>query len=194
MHADLHEDCCDSGLCRGIGWVWHLSLALIQTDPKPRRLTHNLVGRRMFRGKASRFYRVEARNPYGDTPWNLIVTEDTMNSAKARGPGAVEDLKWNVSDTARNPIEIFRGVREGGENRWLCYAGRPKFRYDVHGHRVPSSETEIFLVFVNERQIVYTYRWENSDPEFPDLPNGHSERFDTRFKHDACAGIDQGAV
>ncbi len=67
--------------------------------------------------KVGKAYRLEARNPYVDTAWNVVVTQTTMDSAKARGPGAVQELMWNVPHTLMRPLAVFRGVREIGRIR-----------------------------------------------------------------------------
>ncbi|GMU24541.1 MAG: hypothetical protein AMXMBFR13_46150 [Phycisphaerae bacterium] len=40
---------------------------------------------------------------------------------------------------------------------------------------------QVFLVFVNDEQIAYNWRWERSDPEEPTLPVDHQSRFKKRL-------------
>ena len=140
--------------------------------------------------KAGKSYRLEARNPYGDTRYNVLVTEATMDSARARGPGACRELMVNVPHVLIQPSAVFRGVRERGENLWLCYAGHPDYYYDSRGQRLAAPENEIFLVFVTEKQIVYTHRWEDADLENADSPRDYNDRFDKRLRHNDSPGVD----
>ncbi len=141
--------------------------------------------------RAGKTYRLEAKNPYGNTPWQVTITQAIMDSAKARGPGAVQELIWGVPRVLIEPLAVFRGVRDFGNNLWLCYAGRPDYYYDAFARRTPSLDDEIFLVFVTESQTVYTYRWEDADQADPDLPEFHNDRFIKRLRYDDAPGVDR---
>lgn len=82
------------------------------------------------------------------------------------------------------PTAIFSGVqRDGDDDRgqtdgWMCYCGRPAFRYSPASQVPdPTAPNRILLVFLNREREVYTHRWEECEP------GGTSPKdLDDRFK------------
>ena len=61
--------------------------------------------------------------------------------------------------TLQQPTAVFRGVREEGESRWLCYVGLPPDAYNHRmGERLRPWLGQVFLVFVDDDRIVYHWR------------------------------------
>ena len=42
---------------------------------------------------------------------------------------------------------------------------------------MPAWPGQVFVVFVNDGRVAYTWRWEKGDPADPTLPEGFAERF-----------------
>jgi len=63
---------------------------------------------------------------------------------------------------------------------WICYAGIPDKDYDESGQEIDVCPGEVFLVFANDKQIIYNWRWEHEDPDNPGCPfeeDGEGRRF-----------------
>src|SRR5690606_36045953 len=85
-----------------------------------------------------------------------------------------------------NPTAVFEGLRQDeDEDRsgvgWRCYCGIPENAYRRDGSSRPSYPGQVYLVFVNDEQVAYNWRWEKADPEDFQLPNGHETRFKKRL-------------
>lgn len=57
----------------------------------------------------------------------------------------------------------------------------PPHSYRADGTQAPPYPGQVFLVFVNDEKVAYNWRWEKSDPQDPDLPQGWQERFKQRL-------------
>ena len=80
------------------------------------------------------------------------------------------------------PTAIFEGLRrDEDEDRWgygwRCYCGQPEHAYRSDGSLAPPYPGQVYLVFVNDEQVAYNWRWERADPDNPRLPIGHETRF-----------------
>jgi hypothetical protein len=53
------------------------------------------------------------------------------------------------------------------------------FRRD--GSEAPPYREQVYLVFVNDENIAYNWRWEKCDAEGPTLPENHVSRFKKRL-------------
>lgn len=41
---------------------------------------------------------------------------------------------------------------------------------------------QVYLVFVNDEGVAYTWRWEKADPDDLNLPQNHPQRFKKRLR------------
>jgi len=127
---------------------------------------------------------LDAFNPIDCQFYKVTVRGTKADWVRQIGVGATKVLHEIVPPTLRNPTAVFRGLRDRDAANWLCYVGLPARAYDYEtGNRVPPWENEVFLVFVNDNRVVYSWRWEKSDPCDPRLPKGHESRFDRRLEY-----------
>lgn len=124
---------------------------------------------------------VEAINPSDGRKWKLFVRARKIQETARRGAGVAKELAYTVPWALDHPCAIFRGVREEGEEKWLCYVALPSQAYDYRtGNTVQGWEGEVFLVFVNDDRIIYNWRWEEADPDNKNLPKDCEHRFTER--------------
>lgn len=125
---------------------------------------------------------IAAIDPADGRPWHVLVSHEKMDHIYKRGKGAVSELTDSVSWGLLHPKAVFQGVREEGEDTWLCYTSIPPHAYDhKDGRRVkPPWAGQVFLVFVNGDRVVYNWRWEKADLADPGLPAGYKNRFRKR--------------
>ncbi len=105
------------------------------------------------------------------------ISDEKIRNIALRGMGHAKDLAFCVREVLADPTAIFRGVREEGECKWLCYAGKPRHSYTKEGNTCPPRKDRVFLVFVNDEGIIYHWRWDSSSSDDDALP----ENYDTRF-------------
>ena len=93
----------------------------------------------------------------------------------------VKELAYIVPRILRKPDAIFQGLREEGEDDWLCYVGTPdrSYRGEDGRHDVPWPD-EVFLVFVNGDRVVYNWYWAKCDPDDRKLPIDYGTRLGRR--------------
>ncbi|MGL6225729.1 MAG: hypothetical protein ACRC10_03775 [Thermoguttaceae bacterium] len=89
-----------------------------------------------------------------------------------------------VRDTLLHPSGIFSGIRfeEDEEHScdapgWLCYCSLPIRDFTRSGEECNPPYNKVFLVFVNDEEIVYNWYWETCDLEKPQYPKNFQERF-----------------
>jgi hypothetical protein len=123
-----------------------------------------------------------AIDPHDGGEWDVLIPGKLMDWVKSRGEGATRELCDTVPWALKNIRRMFRGIRdderEVDDDGWLCYVSRPSHAYDWKtGKRVPAWPGEIFLVYVTDERVVYHWCWVKADPDDPDLPIDHDERF-----------------
>jgi hypothetical protein len=137
---------------------------------------------------------IAAVNPEGkDKPHlNLIYSQTKVSHIRKLGfLGAIKEAAELVPLTLQHPDSIFGGLRppddkySGESPGWLCYCSRPPHDYTESGEMCNPMPNKVFLVFVNEEQIIYNWRWEDADiaafcnKEY--LPKNFSTRFRRRY-------------
>lgn len=143
------------------------------SSPKLRPLVVPPEKRKSRRGYSS----IPAIDPNDGKPWEVMVSHAKMDLIASRGPMHAKELAWSVREVLSSPHAVFQGVREEGEETWLCYVGRPRHAFNKAGQAVPPYRGEVFLVFVTDERVVYNWRWEKCDPSDPKLPEGYAGRF-----------------
>jgi hypothetical protein len=122
-----------------------------------------------------------AIDPNTGKTWQLLLRHALMDWTAKRGTGPALELGYTVPWALLHPTAIFRGLREEGEQEWLCYASLPTEAYHYRtGQQRPAWPGQVFLVFVDDDHIIYTWRWEPADPNDPRLPENYTTRFDER--------------
>ena len=128
---------------------------------------------------------IEAVDPDSGKMCEIELSHRRVDAVATRSLGHANECAHLVPFTLQQPRAIFEGLtEEADEDRrgvgWLCYCSKPPFRFDEAGNRLPSRENRVFLVFVNAQRIAYTWRWEKSDSNEPDMPERHESRFRRR--------------
>lgn len=102
-----------------------------------------------------------------------------------RGLGHASECGRIMPAILINPTAIFEGLRRDDDEDkygygWRCYCGVPANSYRRDGTQAPPYPGQVYLVFVNDENVIYNWRWEKSDPDDPRLPIDHTNRFRTR--------------
>ena len=136
---------------------------------------------------------VTAVNPKGRDKPDLKLTYSQTKVSHVRNLGflgAIKEAVELVPFTLEYPSAIFEGLRppddkhSGESPGWLCYCSRPPYDYKKSGEECAPAPNKVFLVFVNEEQIIFNWRWENADidafcnKEY--LPENYENRFRKR--------------
>jgi hypothetical protein len=125
---------------------------------------------------------LDAVDPNDGGKWQVLLPDTKMDFVAAQGHGAAMELADTVRWALLHPRALFRGVRDLerdiAEDRWLCYVATPAYAYDHKtGKKCPPWPNEVFLVFVTEERVVYSWYWCESDGREPHLPVDHENRF-----------------
>jgi hypothetical protein len=110
-----------------------------------------------------------------------------MQTVGRRSLGHAKECGYCVPEVLQNPSAVFQGLRKDEDEDpsgagWRCYCGIPTHSYDADGMAAPPRRGQVYLVFVNDEQVAYNWRWEKADPDDGRLPIGHSERFKERLQ------------
>ena len=105
--------------------------------------------------------------------------------------GAIKEAVELVPFALEHPTAIFGGLRppddkhSGESPGWLCYCSRPTHDYTEAGELRNPDPGKVFLVFVNEDQIIFSWRWDYADTEAlcnkEYLPVNYRVRFKERY-------------
>jgi hypothetical protein len=124
--------------------------------------------------------------PDDGTAIKVTLSHAKLMSVAKRGRGAVLEAAQLVPYTLQRPEAIFRGLRQdtdeprGSGTGWLCYCSKPVCAYHRDGTKIAAYDNEVFLVFINADKVVYQWYWHPSDPDDPNLPADHHNRFKER--------------
>ena len=72
-------------------------------------------------------------------------------------------------------------TRTGAALAGDAIVGIPKSAYHPDGTERPPYPNQVFLVFVNDEQVAYNWRWERAAPDDRKLPQDHEARFKKRL-------------
>ncbi len=110
-----------------------------------------------------------------------------MQAVARSGLGHAQECGKIVPAILQRPTAIFEGLRrDEDEDRWgfgwRCYCGLPEHSYRSDGAAGRPYPGQVYLVFVNDEQVAYNWRWEKADPDDLTLPLDHALRFKQRLK------------
>ena len=113
------------------------------------------------------------------------IREQRLLTLARVGKWHLLDARSLVPQVLGSPTVIFEGLRwEGDEDRdrpgWRCYCGKPATMYDKRCTEVSADPKQVFLVFVNDKEIVYMWRWEFADEDDQEIPKDSNIRFRVR--------------
>lgn len=121
-------------------------------------------------------------DPHDGGKWTVLIPHRKMDWVQSRGMGAFSELAYTVRWALLNPCRLFRGVRDDEEDidddGWLCYVSRPNHAYNWKTHqKVAPWPDEVFLVYVTDERVVYSWLWVERDPNDANLPINFEDRF-----------------
>ncbi len=131
---------------------------------------------------------LDAINPKDGSKFAVKISHKRMQTVAYRGKGHVLEMAYVLPKVLTEPKAIFEGLcRDKDEPKhdyssgWLCYVGKPSLAYCSDGREVESWENEMFLVYINDEKVVYSWRWEKAVVDDIDLwSQGHQRRFEKR--------------
>ena len=87
-----------------------------------------------------------------------------------------------VQQVLLNPTAVFAGVREHQQGG-MCYCGQPTCAYTNGGAKIPPVPGMVFLAYVNPRDELFEWRWDQADQNHAELPvdYDHPNRFKVRI-------------
>jgi len=125
---------------------------------------------------------VAAIDPADGKTCEVMISYDRMQAVGRRSMGHASECALIVPLILQQPAAIFEGLRrDEDEDRtcygWRCYCGIPDHAYLRDGTAIPSYPGQVYVVFVNDEGIAYNWRWEEADPDNPQLPIDFQDRF-----------------
>jgi hypothetical protein len=128
---------------------------------------------------------LNAVEPSG-SPCEILISFDRMQAVARRSMGHAKECGILVPQVLQNPTAIFEGLRwDEDEDRrgvgWRCYCGVPAQAFNADGTTRPAYRGQVYLVFVNDENVAYNWRWEKADPDSPTLPVNYLQRFKERL-------------
>jgi hypothetical protein len=114
------------------------------------------------------------------------ISYDRMQTVGRRSLGHANECGYCVPAILLGPTAVFEGLRRDEDEDprgvgWRCYCGIPERSYRRDGTPAAPYPNQVYLVFVNEEGVAYNWRWDKADPDDPELPIGHAERFKRRL-------------
>ena len=122
----------------------------------------------------------------GTLSCEVQISFDRMQVVARRSLGHAKECGLIVPMILQTPTAIFEGLRQDeDEDRrgygWRCYCGIPEHSYRPDGTEGRQYPGQVYLVFINDERVAYTWRWEKADPNDSKLPMDHETRFKRRL-------------
>ena len=129
---------------------------------------------------------VQAIDPADGTLYELTLSYDRIRSMALRGRGAILEASRLVEYVLHHPTAIFEGIRRDADDPrygagWRCYCGTPPCAFSESGEEINPPPAMVYLVFVNDEEVVYNWRWDRADSDNARLPHDHENRFRDRL-------------
>jgi hypothetical protein len=129
---------------------------------------------------------VGAIDPISGKEFNVLMSYERIKEMGSRSYGQVLECGELVPIVLKKPFAIFEGLTLDADDSkrgcgWRCYCAVPPHAYTTNGKLVSTWPNEVFLVFVNDENVVYNWRWEKCDSESPNLPENYEIRFRKRL-------------
>jgi hypothetical protein len=132
------------------------------------------------------FIQLEAVDPATGKPCNVQISFDRMQAVGRRSLGHASECGYILPAILQKPTAIFEGLRlDDDEDKrgagWRCYCGIPECSYRMDGTKGLPYPGQVYLVFVNQDQVAYNWRWEKADENDATLPINYDNRFKRRL-------------
>ena len=129
---------------------------------------------------------LQAIEPDG-SPCSVQISFERMQTVGKRSMGHAKECGIIVPGILQEPTAIFEGLRSDEDEDprgvgWRCYCGVPEQAFYPDGTARSTYPGQVYLVFVNDERVAYNWRWEKADPDDPNLPVRHAERFRRRLR------------
>ncbi len=123
-----------------------------------------------------------AVNPADGLNQTVQISYQRIQTLGRRSMGHTKECAFIVPIILQKPSAIFEGLRRDEDDDrwgcgWRCYCGVPDRAYTADGTQRPPYRGQVYLVFINDQQVAYNWRWERADPDDPRLPVDHEKRF-----------------
>ena len=128
------------------------------------------------------FYAVKGLDPSGSGECEFKIAAKQVEHLESHGPAHKYYALISACEVLMQPLAIFEGLQRDGQEKGLCYVGRPK----RHGHdwSSPGYKNMVFLVCITKEMTVFEWGWEKEDGKNPGLPVDAKRRFGkAKWKH-----------
>lgn len=130
---------------------------------------------------SSRGWKVLAQSPRDEAIIEILIPTSVLKKKKRHSIGMAKELAYSVVPFLCDPVSIFQGIRENGEDDWYCYCVIPKNRFTSDGAEVPVPNGRLLLVYVTSDLELYNWYWSPTDHLEAYLPVEHETRFLTQL-------------
>jgi len=128
------------------------------------------------------FLTVLGLGPSGLSQCEFKVPLKQVRHLETHGPTHKFYELVSACDVLKNPMAVFEGLRRDGQEKGLCYIGRPR-RYG-DGVEYPPHPNMVFIVCVTEENTIFEWGWEREDTARTGLPVNSKQRFGKiKWKH-----------
>lgn len=130
---------------------------------------------------------LEAFDPAaGDVSTEVQISFDRMQAVGRRSMGHAKECAYIVPAILQNPTAVFEGLTQDEDEDqrgvgWRCYCGIPDNAFNSDGTRRSAYPGQVYLVFINDENIAYNWRWEKGHDADPMLPRNYESRFKQRL-------------
>lgn len=129
---------------------------------------------------------IGAIDPINGKELKVLISYDRIHEMASRSMGQVYECGEFVPLVLKKPSAIFEGLtQEEDESKrgcgWRCYCAVPPYAYSTDGKIINTWPNKVFLVFVNDENVAYNWRWEKCDSKDQNLPENHEVRFRKRL-------------
>ena len=121
------------------------------------------------------FYTVEGLAPSGSGVCEFKVSKKKLEHLETHGPTHRFYEMISACEVLKNPQSIFEDLRRDGQEKGLCYVGRPQRHGD--GWVAPGHKNMVFLVCLTNEMTIFEWGWEKEDGEKPSFPKNTKLRF-----------------
>lgn len=132
------------------------------------------------------YLKLAALDPKTGRQCEVQVSFSRMQAVGRRSLGHARECGTNVPAVLQHPTAVFEGLRLDEDEDlhgagWRCYCGLPEHAYHADGTARAPYPGQVYLVFVNDENVAYNWRWDKAAPDDPTLPIAHADRFRSRL-------------
>ena len=109
--------------------------------------------------------------------WDVRIFERDIVRKAGIDVGRAKEAAFCTQEVLKQPRRVYQGLRDRGEDEWLCYCGIPLNSYHPNGTPRPPKEDRLFLVYVNCDRVAYDWSWVDCNPDHTAIPVDYLSRF-----------------